>query len=142
MTATPKRHRWSRAEVWSQPRTCHDCGMRKDRFGTAGSRYDVFTAGGVIVGDTLGGGRTPPCEPARHVGQRQPGDVRPDRATCRYCRRPIQREVDSTAWTTAKVGVDGRDPQCPAAPNPEDGPMPGHIHDGVIVHPPAPLGES
>lgn len=136
-----KRHRWSKADSWAEPRTCHDCSMVKERFGTASSRYDVFTLNGVVVASTCYPGvRTPPCEPVRHVGQRQPGDSRPDRSHCRFCKLVIERDVDDqkpTMWTAAKIGVAGRAPQCPAAPNPTGGPMPGHEPDGVIIHPPA-----
>jgi hypothetical protein len=74
----------------------------------------------------------------RHVNERQPGDPRPDRAVCTWCTRTIERMPGAVEWTAAKVGVEGRDLQCPAAPNPDDGQMPGHQPNGVIIHPPPP----
>jgi hypothetical protein len=72
----------------------------------------------------------------RHVNTRTAGDDRPDYAYCRHCGRPIQREPGATAWTAALIGVPGRDHQCRQAPNPDDGPMPGHEPRDVVVHPP------
>ncbi len=74
----------------------------------------------------------------RHVNTRTAGDDRPDYSYCRHCGRPIQREPGATAWTAALIGVPGRDHQCRQAPNPDDGPMPGHEPRDVVVHPPAP----
>lgn len=64
------------------------------------------------------------------------------RSTCIYCSRVIETDVeppadgepaDSVVWTAPPVpGLTGRDRECHAAPNPDDGPMPGHA-PGVIA---------
>lgn len=74
----------------------------------------------------------------RHVNTRTAGDDRPDRAVCRHCHRQLERAPGIRQWTAAQLAsVSGRSTQCPAAPNPDDGPMPGHTPDGFLVHPPA-----
>jgi len=72
----------------------------------------------------------------RHINTRIPGDPRPDRANCRYCGRPIQREPHAVEWTANNgPGLPGRNPQRPKAPNPDDAQMPGHAPKDFIVHP-------
>jgi len=73
----------------------------------------------------------------RHVNERQPGDPGPDRSNYRYCGRPIEREPDSDEWAVAQLAGLDPNPQCPQAPNPDEGPMPGHRPRDFIVHPPA-----
>lgn len=74
----------------------------------------------------------------RIINERQPNDPRPDRSKCRWCKRMIEREPDSQDWTSSKLAsVAGRNRECPDAPNPDDGPMPGHEPDGFVIHPPA-----
>ncbi|NUR59341.1 MAG: zinc finger BED domain-containing protein [Catenulispora sp.] len=72
----------------------------------------------------------------RHINERQPGDPRPDYSYCLHCGRLISREPDSGTWTATQLAGFDPNPQCPKAPNPDDGPMPGHQAKDVIIHPP------
>lgn len=61
----------------------------------------------------------------------------PQRTTCRYCKRVLERDATGAPWTSAKLaGLSGRDPECHAAPNPDDGPMPGHEPGSAILSAP------
>ena len=64
------------------------------------------------------------------------GSPEPDqRSTCKWCGRVIQRRAGDP-WESAKIGVSGVDPECHKAPNPDDGPMPGHEPGTAIVNRP------
>jgi hypothetical protein len=53
---------------------------------------------------------------------------REQRSICQHCRRPIHRENSRSPWTTPHgPGLKGVTDECYRAPNPEDGPMPGHL---------------
>lgn len=54
------------------------------------------------------------------------------RSTCRWCRRPIERASAASEWKSGFFGGGG-DRECPDAPNPYDGPMPGHEPGTAVV---------
>jgi hypothetical protein len=60
------------------------------------------------------------------------------RSTCRWCKRPIQRWNDSLNFPwKSDFGLDNTDagnPECEVAPNPDDGPMPGHDPGTAVVN--------
>lgn len=56
-------------------------------------------------------------------------DGYPKRSICEHCGDPIAQAADGAAWTV------GNGRECHMAPNPDDGPMPGHV-PGVVLHPP------
>lgn len=53
----------------------------------------------------------------------------PKRSVCVHCEDAMELAADGAAWTV------GYSRECPQAPNPDDGPMPGH-EPGVVLHPP------
>jgi hypothetical protein len=57
------------------------------------------------------------------------------RATCRFCGLTIElTEAPDARWSTGPYpGVSGRNPECPKAPNPSEGPMPDHEPGDVIA---------
>lgn len=58
---------------------------------------------------------------------------RPQRSICQHCGRVIHRETSTEPWTSPHgPGLQGVTDECYAAPNPTDGPMPGH-KPGVIA---------
>lgn len=61
-------------------------------------------------------------------------DGYPKRSICEHCGDVIELAADGAAWTRGNL-LGGDDPECPQAPNPDDGPMPGHA-PGVVLHPP------
>lgn len=56
----------------------------------------------------------------------------PQRTLCKYCDDPLSRTGDAEPWLSL-----GRNPECESAPNPDDGPMPGHTPGTAIMSPPA-----
>lgn len=60
-------------------------------------------------------------------------DGYPKRSTCQHCGYVIEQAADGAAWTVGSLFGDS--PECPQAPNPDDGPMPGHA-PGTVLHPP------
>jgi hypothetical protein len=58
----------------------------------------------------------------------------PKRSVCVHCDDVIEQAADGAAWTRGNL-LGGDSPECPDAPNPDDGPMPGH-EPGTILHPP------
>jgi hypothetical protein len=57
-------------------------------------------------------------------------DGYPKRSVCQHCGDAMELAADGDAWTVGRNGT-----ECEQAPNPDDGPMPGHA-PGVILHPP------
>lgn len=58
---------------------------------------------------------------------------REQRSTCVHCGRGIHRANSAAPWTAPLgPGLQGDTDECHAAPNPDDGPMPGHV-PGVIA---------
>lgn len=53
----------------------------------------------------------------------------PKRSVCEHCGYVIEQAADGAAWTV------GNGTECDKAPNPDEGPMPGH-EPGTILHPP------
>lgn len=47
---------------------------------------------------------------------------------CEYCGEILElTDAPDAVWTCSMgIGVSGQNPQCHKAPNPDDGPMPGH----------------
>lgn len=61
---------------------------------------------------------------------------RPQRSICQHCGRGIYRENSTIAWTCpVGPGLQGDTDECHAAPNPEDGPMPGHLPGVIAIKP-------
>ncbi|MCP9209597.1 hypothetical protein [Streptomyces cucumeris] len=58
----------------------------------------------------------------------------PKRSCCEYCEEVIKQVADGAPWTVGNL-LGGDNPECPKAPNPDDGPMPHHA-PGIILHPP------
>lgn len=56
-------------------------------------------------------------------------DGYPKRSICEHCGDPIALAAADASWTV------GNGRECPQAPNPDDGPMPGHA-PGLVLHPP------
>lgn len=56
-------------------------------------------------------------------------DGYPKRSVCEHCGDAMELTAEGAAWTV------GYSTECSAAPNPDDGPMPGHV-PGVVLHPP------
>ncbi len=61
---------------------------------------------------------------------------------CEYCEKALQLTDEPDArWTSSMGwGTSGQTPECPEAPNPDDGPMPGH-KPTVIAYRPEPAPE-
>jgi hypothetical protein len=57
------------------------------------------------------------------------------RSTCKWCRAVIERR-EGGPWERAQLAGLGYDHQCHEAPNPDDGPMPGHEPGTAIVNRP------
>jgi hypothetical protein len=57
----------------------------------------------------------------------------PKRSLCQHCGDPIELAALGGEWGMGTRH--GRSTECAAAPNPDDGPMPGHV-PGVVLHPP------
>lgn len=57
----------------------------------------------------------------------------PKRSCCEHCDEVIAQASDGAPWTVGGLFSDS--PECPQAPNPDDGPMPYHV-PGLILHPP------
>ncbi|MGW1436786.1 hypothetical protein ACWD7M_16245 [Streptomyces griseus] len=56
-------------------------------------------------------------------------DGYPKYSTCLHCGDVLTLTAEGARWAVANA------PECPKAPNPDDGPMPGH-EPGTVVHPP------
>jgi hypothetical protein len=55
---------------------------------------------------------------------------------CQFCGLSLYKYGPDEPWFTAKVGTLGDDAECAAAPNPGDGPMPGHKPGTPVVRNP------
>lgn len=60
-------------------------------------------------------------------------DGYPKRSLCQHCGDPIELAAEGGEWGMGTRH--GRSTECPQAPNPDDGPMPGH-EPGTVLHPP------
>ncbi|MEE1737093.1 hypothetical protein PUR49_11380 [Streptomyces sp. BE147] len=56
-------------------------------------------------------------------------DGYPKYSFCLHCGDVVAQSAKGARW------VVGNSPECPEAPNPDDGPMPGHM-PGTVLHPP------
>jgi hypothetical protein len=54
------------------------------------------------------------------------GQIYQRAASCRFGEHILHRHGPGEPWVAAQLGGLGDSPECPDAPNPEDGPMPGH----------------
>lgn len=54
------------------------------------------------------------------------GQIYQRAASCRFGEHALHRHGPDKPWVVSKRGGLGDDAECPDAPNPEDGPMPGH----------------
>lgn len=62
-------------------------------------------------------------------------DGYPKRSTCAHCTEVIEQEGPGADWTIGNL-FGGRSSECPQAPNPDGGPMPGHTPGTAILSPP------
>lgn len=60
-------------------------------------------------------------------------DGYPKRSVCEHCGDVISQATEGAPWTVG--GLFSDNPECPQAPNPDEGPMPGHT-PGTVLHPP------
>lgn len=58
----------------------------------------------------------------------------PKRSTCAHCTDVITLASSGERWTVRGRISDSR--ECHLAPNPDEGPMPGHVPGTAILHPP------
>lgn len=58
----------------------------------------------------------------------------PKRSICLHCQDPISQEVEDGDWGSPNL-LGGANSECHKAPNPDEGPMPGHA-PGSVLHPP------
>ena len=61
-------------------------------------------------------------------------DGYPKRSVCEHCGDVIEQAANGADWTRGNL-LGGDDSECPKAPNPDGGPMPGHT-PGNVLHPP------
>lgn len=122
-TDKPMKHQWRKEDEVGRSKTCTRCGMRADRFGIGPDSYTVFTKAGQPSQE---GGKTPECVPAQDEGY-------PLRCMrCAHCGRSLHKDSPTDPWRDFS-----NNPECEIAPNPDDGPMPGHEPGTPVVRRPA-----
>lgn len=60
----------------------------------------------------------------------------PKLSTCRWCKKPIILDGPDGRWARPQLAGFGFDPECHQAPNPSDGPTPGHEPGTAVLSPP------
>lgn len=55
---------------------------------------------------------------------------------CRYCHATLHRHGPKMPWMDVVQTLDGDNPECPKAPNQDEGPNPGHVPATPLVRNP------